>query len=72
MIDPSSGPFLFDTSAESWLARPQESQIRNWFGEYLGTASSASPIRTGRLGPTIVKTPSPVSTPSRNVLISAK
>jgi predicted nucleic acid-binding protein len=35
MVDPSSGPFLFDTSAESWLARSQEPQVRIWFSEYL-------------------------------------
>jgi len=31
MVDPRSGPFLFDTSAESWLARTQS----NWLREYL-------------------------------------
>jgi predicted nucleic acid-binding protein len=37
MIDPSSGPFLFDTSAESWLARSKDSHVRSWFGAYLAT-----------------------------------
>ena len=31
MVDPASGPFLFDTSAESWLARTQS----NWMRQYL-------------------------------------
>jgi predicted nucleic acid-binding protein len=31
MVDPGSGPFLFDTSAESWLARTRS----NWLREYL-------------------------------------
>lgn len=35
MIDPSSGPFLFETSAESWLARSQEPPVRAWFYKYL-------------------------------------
>ena len=35
MIDPSSGPFLFDTSAESWLARTRDSSASTWFGDYL-------------------------------------
>jgi predicted nucleic acid-binding protein len=35
MVPPASGPFLFDTSAESWLARCQESAARAWFREYL-------------------------------------
>jgi predicted nucleic acid-binding protein len=37
MIDPSSGPFLFDTRAESWLARSKDSHVRAWFGMYLAT-----------------------------------
>jgi predicted nucleic acid-binding protein len=37
MIDPSTGPFLFDTSAESWLARSHDSRFRTWFGAYLAT-----------------------------------
>jgi len=37
MIDPSSGPFLFDTSAESWLARSDDPESRVWFREYLAT-----------------------------------
>lgn len=35
MVDPSSGPFLFDTSAESWLGRADHSAIRAWWREYL-------------------------------------
>jgi predicted nucleic acid-binding protein len=35
MVPPGSGPFLFDTSAESWIARSQDSALRDWFGEYL-------------------------------------
>lgn len=36
MIDPASGPFLFDTSAESWLARSSAPAIRAWLYDYLG------------------------------------
>ena len=35
MIDPASGPFLFDTSAESWLVRTQDPFVERWFSEYL-------------------------------------
>jgi predicted nucleic acid-binding protein len=35
MISPAWGPFLFDTSAESWLVRSPKSAVRSWFGEYL-------------------------------------
>ncbi|MGA3239030.1 MAG: hypothetical protein ABSG03_22350 [Bryobacteraceae bacterium] len=35
MIDPASGPFLFDTSAESWLARAQQPAVQNWLRQYL-------------------------------------
>ena len=35
MIDPASGPFLFDTSAESWLARTKHSELLTWVGAYL-------------------------------------
>jgi predicted nucleic acid-binding protein len=34
MVAPASGPFLFDTSAESWLARTQDSTLREWVDEY--------------------------------------
>ena len=38
MIDPSSGPFLFDTSAESWLARSEDSpEIGAWIVRYLAS-----------------------------------
>jgi len=30
-----SGPFLFDTSAESWLARSHDAEERSWFRDYL-------------------------------------
>jgi predicted nucleic acid-binding protein len=35
MVNPASGPFLFDTSAESWLARSQDPAVRSWFHGYL-------------------------------------
>jgi len=35
MIDPASGPFLFDTSAESWLARNDHPEIHRWMRAYL-------------------------------------
>jgi predicted nucleic acid-binding protein len=35
MLTPTSGPFLFDTSAESWLARSQNFAVKAWFQEYL-------------------------------------
>lgn len=35
MVDPASGPFLFDTSAESWLARSDDRGAREWLREYL-------------------------------------
>jgi predicted nucleic acid-binding protein len=35
MVDPASGPFLFDTSAESWLARSRDSAVRKWLRAYL-------------------------------------
>lgn len=34
MVDPSLGPFLFDTSAESWLYRNESSEIRTWMRAY--------------------------------------
>ncbi len=37
MIPPASGPFLFDTSAESWLGRSAETAAGEWFGRYLAT-----------------------------------
>jgi predicted nucleic acid-binding protein len=39
VIDPAWGPFLFDTSAESWLARTAEANARGWFGAYLSLHS---------------------------------
>ena len=35
MVDPASGPFIFDTSAESWLARTKHPELLNWVGAYL-------------------------------------
>jgi len=35
MINPASGPFLFDTSAESWLARTVQPAAEDWLHEYL-------------------------------------
>jgi predicted nucleic acid-binding protein len=35
MVNPESGPFLFDTSAESWLARNSDPAVRAWWREYL-------------------------------------
>ena len=35
MIDPASGPLLFDTSAESWLARSQRPEVIAWVRDYL-------------------------------------
>ena len=34
MIDPAWGPFLFDTSAESWLARTPQAAAQEWFRQY--------------------------------------
>jgi predicted nucleic acid-binding protein len=34
MIDPAWGPFLFDTSAESWLARTPLAAAQAWFQKY--------------------------------------
>ena len=35
MIDPGQGPFLFDTSAESWFARVGDPNAARWWREYL-------------------------------------
>jgi predicted nucleic acid-binding protein len=35
MLDPASGPFLFDTSAESWFARQQAAPAQRWWVRYL-------------------------------------
>ncbi|MBZ5623284.1 MAG: PIN domain-containing protein [Acidobacteriia bacterium] len=35
MVNPASGPFLFDTSGESWLARADDRDVRAWLREYL-------------------------------------
>jgi predicted nucleic acid-binding protein len=35
MVNPASGPFLFDTSAESWLGRADRPEVLQWMREYL-------------------------------------
>jgi len=35
VVDPASGPFLFDTSAQSWLARTNQPELLNWLRAYL-------------------------------------
>jgi len=35
VIDPASGPFVFDTSAESWLEQPGDSEFSRWMLSYL-------------------------------------
>lgn len=35
MVDPATGPFLFDTSAESWLARSRDNDVAQWMRQYL-------------------------------------
>jgi predicted nucleic acid-binding protein len=35
VLDPSSGPFLFDTSAESWFARQKAAPAQDWWLRYL-------------------------------------
>lgn len=35
MVDSASGPFLFDTSAESWFARGEHSGAIDWMRAYL-------------------------------------
>ena len=35
MVDPASGPFLFETSAESWLARSRDAETVAWLRAYL-------------------------------------
>jgi predicted nucleic acid-binding protein len=35
MIDPRSGPFLFDTSAESWFTRARQRDVLMWLRAYL-------------------------------------
>jgi predicted nucleic acid-binding protein len=35
MLSPAAGPFLFDTSAESWLVRSQDAMLRDWFQNYV-------------------------------------
>jgi predicted nucleic acid-binding protein len=36
MVDAAAGPFLFDTSAEGWLARSADPAMRRWLHAYLG------------------------------------
>ena len=35
MVDPAWGPFLFETSAESWLARSDDPRVVAWMRDYL-------------------------------------
>ena len=35
MVQAAAGPFLFDTSAESWFARTEHSQALGWMRQYL-------------------------------------
>ena len=35
MKDPGSGPFLFDSGAERWLARQHDPEAAKWFHDYL-------------------------------------
>jgi predicted nucleic acid-binding protein len=35
LIDPADGPFLFDSSAESWLARTSQAAVLDWVRAYL-------------------------------------
>ena len=35
MIEPALGPFLFDTSAESWLTKTRDSKVLTWMRDYL-------------------------------------
>jgi predicted nucleic acid-binding protein len=35
MVNPAAGPFLFDTSAESWLGRAERSETLEWMRGYL-------------------------------------
>ena len=36
MVNPASGPFIFDTSAESWLGRNGTPEVTQWLQTYLG------------------------------------
>jgi predicted nucleic acid-binding protein len=35
LIDPALGPYIFDTSAQSWLQRSTDPAARSWFATYL-------------------------------------
>lgn len=35
MVSPERGPFLFDTSSESWLGRSREPEVLEWMREHL-------------------------------------
>ena len=35
MLDPTAGPFLFDTSAEGWFARQKTASAQEWMIRYL-------------------------------------
>jgi hypothetical protein len=51
MVDPAAGPFLFDTSAEGWLARNARPEIVRWLHAYLGfhQVSVSAVTVTGRV-----------------------
>jgi predicted nucleic acid-binding protein len=36
MNEDPQGPYLFDTSAESWLARSEAPEVQRWLFEYIG------------------------------------
>jgi hypothetical protein len=35
LIDPALGPYLFDTSSQSWLERSTDLAVRQWLADYL-------------------------------------
>jgi predicted nucleic acid-binding protein len=51
MVDPAADPFLFDTSAEGWLARNARPEIVRWLHAYLGfhQVSVSAVTVTGRV-----------------------
>jgi hypothetical protein len=62
MVDPGSGPFLFDTSAESWLART----TGTWMREYMSRHQvhiSAMAIVAGEI---VALIPEPPTSPRRS------
>jgi hypothetical protein len=56
MVDPALGPFLFDTSAESWFARADDPGATDWMRAYLSrhevhVSVERAPERFPGLGP---------------------